>query len=148
MKRNADGSVDWSGTAASEVDRGLQRQAELQLTPSERAMLAKRRERDRKRRAKGHAKYLANKERKTTYYIDPNAINWASAISDDLHCSASQVVEFALRYLAGAIQAGEINLSEYLSPTPALRFSQRLTYPQLSELGLYLQSSDDTNDLR
>lgn len=136
MKRNADGSVDWSGTAASEVDRGLQRQAELQLTPSERAMLAKRRERDRKRAARKAARNQADRERRADYLIDPSVIDWAAKMSEWLDCSESQVVEFAVRYLAGAVQNGAVDLSTYCtpSPTPQRRYSQILSYPQISKL--------------
>jgi len=123
------------GVAAT-LTAGQQRQAEQQLSPSERSMLAKKREKDRERQKKRAVRYAQEKERRSYYLLDPSVIDWTVIVADDLGCSASQVAEFAIRYLAGAMQAGTINLTEYLSPAPHPRYPQLLKYPQLSDFGL------------
>jgi len=139
MKRDDRGFIrrdqaDVDPGVAATLSAGQQRQADQQLSPSERALLARARDKERKRQAKRKARYLKDKERRADYLLDPAVIDWTQQQADALGCSASQVTEFALRYLAGAIRAGEVDLSIYLLPTPLPRFPQRLSFPQLSEL--------------
>lgn len=125
MKKDIRGFIrpddDLDPGVAATLSRGQQRQAEARMDPAER-----------KRKRKQKAKNDAMKERRTSWLIDPAVKAWTGETAAGLQCSESQVVEFALRYLKGAIEAGQLSLSEYTQPQQNPAYKQRLIYPEIS----------------
>ena len=104
---------------AATLSRGQQRQAEARMDPAER-----------KRKRKQKVKNEAVKDRRVSWLIDPQVKTWVSEQAAQLQCSESQVVEFALRYLAGDVTIGYIFLSQYTQPQANPAYKNRLVFPE------------------
>jgi hypothetical protein len=129
MRRNEDGFIrpddemDPAVTAA--IGRDIPRQAQSQQ------ITAKERDRKRKQRIKNQKQ----QPRRMDLLIDPSVKAWINQAGQDLHCTSSQVAEFAFRYLIAAVENGTVDLQEFIEPLPHPFYTQKLIYPTVSKKG-------------
>lgn len=126
LSSNADGYIkpddDLDMSVLGLIDHGQRQQATARLSKPARAKKAKR-----------DAKYQdKQKAQQTLIYLSEGSKGWIDQTAKQLGCTASQVTEFAIRYLQSGSGAGVVDLVDYLTPIENPRYSNRLEYPQFS----------------
>jgi hypothetical protein len=123
MLKNSQGFIrpteDIDPGVAATLSAGNQRQADARLDKAARA-------KKRKQKAANDAK----KERRVGWLIDPEVQSWVAEQAARLLCSESQVVEFAIRFLAWDAAEGHVFLEAYTQPQANPKYKNRLVYPE------------------